>query len=197
MNFEDLETWWKADIGEDGHSQPADLKMRAVSTAREADLTASVFEIGMSVIFGFAGIVALFDAVHDAEPWHSYPPALITLGIVLFILHRRHVRRRAFDFSKSLTGIIDDGLRSVTSQIFWTRSFLWWFVVPTLVAVGINMAFNFNGRPVWVWLIQPLGVLAFYVALLIEMKTSHLPRRQTLQLLKNEFATDSETPQHE
>jgi len=197
MDFEDLEAWWQADVGEAEHSQPADLKTQAVSTAREAELTASVFEIGMSVIFGFAGIIALFDAIHDAEPWHSYPPALITLGIVLFILHRRNVRRRAFDFSKSLAGIIDDGLRSVASQIFWTKSFLWWFVVPTMVAIGINMVFNFDGRPVWVWLIQPLGVLAFYVALLVEMKTSHLPRRQTLLSLKNEFATDSETPRRD
>jgi hypothetical protein len=187
MNFEDLEACWNADPNDDGHSQPADLKEHAVSTAAEAELTASVFEIGLSVIFGVTGIVTLFDAIHDVEPWHSYPPAFITLGIALYILIGRRVRRQQVDFSTSLTAMIDDGLRAVAFQIHRTKTFLWWFVIPTMVAVGINMLFNFGGRPLWVWLIQPLGVLAFYVALLVEMKTSHIPRQRNLELLKRQF----------
>jgi hypothetical protein len=192
MNFEDLEACWKADPNDDRHSRPADLKEHAVSTAAAAELTASVFEIALSVIFGFTGIVTLYDAIHDAEPWHSYPPALITLGIALFILIGRRVRRHQVDFSTSLTGMIDDGLRTVAFQIHRTKTFLWWFVIPTVVAVGINMLFNFGGRPLWVWLIQPLGVLAFYVAMLVEMKTSHIPRQRTLELLKSQFTGDAD-----
>jgi hypothetical protein len=192
MNFDDLEAWWNREQGDHKHSQPADLKEHAVATAAQSELTASVFEIALTAIFGFTGIVTLFDAIRDAEPWHSYPPALITLGIALFILTGRRVRRRQLDFSTSLTAIIDDGLRAVASQIHRTRTFLWWFVVPTMVAVGINMLFNFGGRPFWVWLIQPLGILAFYVALLVEMKTSHIPRQRTLELLKSQFAGDAD-----
>ena len=192
MNIEDLENWWNADQGDDRHSKPADLKKHAVTTAAQAELTASVFEIAMTLIFGLTGIVTLFDAIHDGEPWHSYPPAVITLGIALFILTGRSVRRRQLNFSTSLTAVIDDGLRTVSSQIHRTRTFLWWFVIPTMVAVGINMLFNFGGRPLWVWLIQPLGVLAFYVALLVELKTSHIPQQRTLEMLKSQFSGDAD-----
>jgi hypothetical protein len=188
MNIEDLEKLWNADQGDDEHSKPGDLKEHAVATTAEAERTASVFEIGLTTIFGLTGIISLADAIFDAEPWHSYPPALITLGIAMFILHGRRIRRQQLNFAASLTEVVDDGLHTVSSQIYRTKTFLWWFVVPTMIAVGINMLFNFSGRPLWVWLIQPLAVLAFYVSLLVEMQTSHIPRLRRLELLQRQFA---------
>ncbi|MEM9643645.1 MAG: hypothetical protein AAF989_01515 [Planctomycetota bacterium] len=191
MTFEELEDGWKSDLPKDGHLAPQDLRQRAIETSNNAEFQATVFEFWGIAIFGMVGIITLADAVLDAEPWHSYPPALITLGIAAFIHWSRRRRRGGDDFSGSLADMLENGLRTVDAQIARVNGFLWWYVLPTAVATGINIFFNFHGRPLWVWCLQPLGVFAFWVSMLMQTRASHLPQRKILKSLQSRLGGDS------
>lgn len=191
MTFDDLEECWKNDLP-NGHHRPAtDLRQHAIATASRAEFKATVFELWTMAIFSLLGFITLVDAIRDAQPWHSYLSPLITLGIAAFVYSSRRRRRQQFDFSGSLAELIESRLRAVDTHIIRVKAFLWWFVVPSTLAVGVNVVFNFGDRPLWVWGILPLGVTAFWLAMMIELRASHLPHRETLRSLQTRLARDA------
>jgi len=186
MNFDDLQDAWaeQAPLPLD----PQALERLAGEECRRAELVASTEELGLATIFaGMAAIMAV-DAWRDREGWASWVSAGLTLGIALFVLEGRRRRRRAAEpLGETLLGVVRAGRVHVDHQVARTRAFLLWFVLPSAAAIGVSMATTFSGRPLWVWLIQPIAILVFWVALRVELQRSHLPRRRRLAALEQQL----------
>lgn len=188
MTFDELEKCWKNELRLVEHCEPNQLKQNAIAAANQAELRATVFEMYVTVVFCLLGFFTLADAIRDGEPWYKFPPALITIGVAAFVYSCRRLRKRQPDFSGSLLEIVDGRLRAVDAHIDRVKAFLWWFVVPITAAVGVNLAFNFADRPLWVWALQPLGMLACWAAMMIHLRSSHIPHRKTLRFIKQQLA---------
>lgn len=186
MNFDDLQHAWavQAPLPLDTET----LERRAGRESRRADFVANTEELGLATIFAGMATIMAIDAWRDREGWASWVSAALTLGIALFVLDgRRRRRRAAAGLGKSLLDVVRAGRVHVDHQVARTRAFLLWFVLPSAAAIGLSMATTFSGRPLWVWLIQPLAILLFWVALRVELQRSHLPRRRRLAELEQQL----------
>ena len=190
MTFEELQACWKGELPDDQHRSPAALKQHAITTTRRAELRATIFEFWALAVFGLLGVATLFDAIGRGAPWGTFVPPLVMLGITAFIYTGRKRRLQSADFTGSLADIVQRRLSKAEEHIGRVKSFLWWFVVPVMLAVGIDFAFSFADRPLWQWAILPTGVASVWLAMLMATQASHEPLRATLKSLSEQLSRD-------
>ncbi len=194
MKFEDIENIWNSQfMDESPHPDPVDFdpavaEKRALSEAIAIEQQTTYFEIGISLIFAILGAITFFDAIVDKEPWHSYASALISFGIAVYIyMGRLHRLRDDAAYKDSLLGYLEQGIANSDYQIKRANNFVWWFLLPSLSTYILSMYFTFDGRPLWVWMFQPLAISLFYVAIRYEIYKSYQPRKKFLVSLREQL----------
>ena len=189
MTFDDLQDVWKS-ADHETHSgiDDSNIETRVRQSVQLAEWQATLFEYAFIGIFGLLALITCIDAIIDREPIHSYISSAISLGISLYVFigRRKRLSERA-DFGDSMIDFLSQGIASANYQIARVRNFLCWFVVPSMLAAGINMYYTFHGRPLWVWIIQPLALLMAYVAMRTAMHKTYLPKRRELEGLQQQF----------
>ena len=195
MTFDDLQQTWSNEPVNDLLDAPDELRDKAIAIANDSEWRAMIFEFWAIGVFGVLGLCMMADAIRTHKPWHAYPAPLITVAISAFVFFSRRIRRQHFAFTGCLREIVEKRLTSVETQISRVTSFVWWFVVPITLAVGIQFVFADDERPLWTWPIIPLGVLAVWVSMMMEMKASHFRHREGLksvldQLTQDDIGTD-------
>lgn len=186
MNFDEIKRIWDSQgDGAKASLDEAAVEQRVRRHAVFAERLATWTELGLTFIFAVVGLIMLADAVADREPWHSYVTAAVTLCIAIFIYAGRQQRlTQDLGFDRSVLGVVERGIASVDHQIARVRSFFWWFLLPTAVTFAISISHSFDGRPLWVWFVQPLGVLVFWLALQRDLRRVLLPRKRELESLR-------------
>lgn len=161
------------------------VKERVWRSAREAERGARVFEVFMVLLMTVVGLVTLVDAIVDREPLYSYVNSAIMFGIAAYVYagrRRRLARSAAFD--RSLLGHLEKGIADVDYQVTRSRTFAWWFLLPSAVANGLNMLNTFHGRPAWVWVMLPLALLLAWAVVQYGLWRFQLPQQRALQELR-------------
>jgi hypothetical protein len=182
--------WNSQDHSSSPQLDVAAVQERVLQNARTAELEAKLFEYGMIAIFTILGLITLADAIIDREPLYSYVSSLISFGIAGFVLSGRLRRlKQDLGFDQSLLGCLGKAISHVEYQIGRSRTFVWWFVVPSAAATGLSMYYTFHGRPLWVWIIQPLALLLFYVVMQVAVYRQHLPRKKELESIRDQLLT--------
>jgi hypothetical protein len=194
MTFDEFQdAWEQADHVAGVDVDEATIEQRVREQVSSSEWEATVFEFGFMACFGLLGVISLADAIIDREPLHSYASALISLGVAFYVYFGRVDRlSRQSDFAQTMVGYLEQGIGAANYQVSRVQTFLWWFVLPSAVAAGINMYYTFHGRPLWVWIIQPLALLLIYVVMQVSLRTTYLPKKATLESLRSGFLHPAE-----
>ena len=194
MTFDDLQKLWQSlDGGQESAAGTKAFAARVQSNAITTERNASLFEFAFAGIFGAMAVITLADAIIDREPLHSYVTALITAGIAYFVYRGRQQRlRNSGHAPMTMVEHLEQGIASAEFQVRRSKTFLLWFVVPSVTATAISITFEFQGRPFWVWLIQPIALLLAYFAINVTLRNTYLPQLEAMEALRAEFASESE-----
>jgi hypothetical protein len=164
------------------------IESRIRESVQHAEWEATLFEYAFVLIFGMLALVTCIDAIIDREPIYSYFSPAISFGIALYVYFgRQHRLSEQANFGDSMIDFIGQGIASTDYQIARVKNFLWWFVVPSMLAAAVNMYYTFQGRPLWVWIIQPVGLLVAYVVMQVAMRNAYLPKKRELEGLRDRF----------
>ena len=195
MTFDDFQDFWQsADHETNSGVDDTKIATRVRQSVRHAEWEATLFEYAFIGIFGLLALITCIDAIVDREPIHSYYSSAISLGIAFYVYFgRQHRLSEQADFGESMIDFIGQGIASTNYQIARVKNFLWWFVVPSMLASAINMYYTFHGRPLWVWIIQPLALLVAYVAMQRAMRRAYLPKKRELEGLRDRFINPEAT----
>ena len=189
MTFDEFQEFWQsADHEANSGIDDTKIDTRVRQSVQHAEWEATLFEYAFIGIFGLLALITCIDAIVDREPIYSYYSSAISLGIALYVYFgRQHRLSEQADFGESIIDFIGQGIASTNYQIARVKNFLWWFVVPSMLAAAINMYYTFHGRPFWVWIIQPLALLVAYVAMQHALRTTYLPKKRELEGLRDRF----------
>lgn len=143
----------------------------------------TIFEILGISVFTLLGSVMLVDAVRNNKPFPIFTFPLLTLSIAVFFSLNRRNRRRAFRLSGSLKDMLTSRIDVIDTYIRRVMYFLWLFFVPTLVVSLTYAAFSIEVKPLWYWAMAPAAVLAVWLAMMMQLKSSYFPQRQALNAL--------------
>lgn len=193
MTFDDMQKLWQSLDGEqDSAAETKAFSERVQSNAIATERNASLFEFAFAGIFGAMAAITLTDAIVDREPLHSYVTALISAGIAFFVYRGRQQRlRHAGRAHMTVVEHLECGIASAEFQVRRSETFLLWFVVPSAVATAVSITFEFQGRPLWVWLIQPIALLLAYFAINTTLRNTYVPQLEAMEALRVEFASES------
>ena len=190
MTFDEITENWSATLPKDDFPSPMELKERALRAASRAEWKATIFEVWGIAVFALLGGATLIDAIHGGEPVHCYLSPVVTLAIAIYLFAGRRQRKRETSLSGSLTEILDSRIGALDRQINRVNSFLWWCFVPAALAAIFGAVFSIGEKPLWTWAILPLGVAAFWLAMMMAIKDSHVPHRNTLKVLREQLSPE-------
>jgi hypothetical protein len=111
--------------------------------------------------------------------------AAVMLGIGVYVLPGR--RRRLRDVQRlddSLRGRLDRAIANLDALIARDRAFFWWFILPWMLVSIYAAVETFPGRPVWVWLLQPLVWLLAWLVVRAGVSGHYVPKRRELAELR-------------
>jgi hypothetical protein len=187
MEFEEMKRIWD----EQGEGTVPEVDVDAVKErvwrgARDAERGAIVFEVFMIALMGLVGLITGIDAIVDREPLYSYVNSGIMFGIAGYVwLGRRRRLAQNTGFDQSLLGYLEKGISEVAYQVSRSRTFAWWFILPSAVAAALNMVHTFHGRPQWVWFAQPLAFLLAWAVVQHGLRKYQIPQRRALESLRD------------
>lgn len=189
MTFDEFQdVWQSADHTSESGIDDNNIEGRVRHDVQHAEWEATLFEYAFIGSFGLLALITCIDAIIDHEPIHSYYSSAISLGIALYVYFgRQHRLKEQADFGESMVDFIGRAIASTDYQIARVKTFLWWFVIPSVVAAGINMYHTFHGRPIWVWILQPLALLVAYLVMQGVMRKTYLPKKRELEGLRERF----------
>ena len=184
MEFEEMEKIWNAQNNEPMYvfSESA-LQKRIQAKKNKAGRISTINEIGLTLIALATGTTLL---VRNPDSIFSYISAIALLGVALYVLWGRAQRLiRLKKFDQTMLGNIDQAISNVENEVRRSRTFIYWFILPTIIPSLANMMQK-EVEP-WQWLILPAAVLLSLIVVQYGLKKSHLPKKRGLEILREKL----------
>lgn len=189
MNFDDLQKVWDAQNQAPMYilNEPA-LEQIVQQKSRRAARHADINDWGLIAIMIACSIILL---VIDAGNWYTYLSAVSMLGIAAYVGIMRYQRKKYNkNFEHSILGELDQAIANAESEIRRAKSFVWWMLLPVAIPSALNMIQS--GASIWLGLLIA-GMFALgFVVTQWGLKRSLLPRKRSLEALKNKLIENVE-----
>jgi hypothetical protein len=191
MQFEEIKRVWES---QNEAAVPeldvAAMEERVRASIEHEEHRATATELGLVAITGLSGLILAADAALDRGPLTSYATAVLMLGIAVYLyLGRRRRLRETQYFDDSLHGRLDRAIANLDALVARDRRFFWWFILPSAIGTLLSMLGTFHGRPLWVWLLQPIAWLLAYGVVQWGLYAHILPKRRRLERLREELVS--------
>lgn len=163
------------------------VKRKINAAARKVN----TFEFGIITITVFLGIFMIVDGIIDNYKWTDFLTSIAAFGITTYIIiHRSRRRRLENRFGQSLIDGLDNAIANIDYLIKQGTTFVWWYLLPFAVVILISMFTN--PKPIWQWgFIAAAFVLAYFLATW-EVRKLHLPKKKSLEALRNTLTQDQD-----
>jgi len=192
MNFEEMKKIWDAQNNKALYAinEPAlfDIVKRKINKVnKEIDHT----EKGL-ILINFIVIATFINKGFDHEnAWYRVMTIVIALLVSIYIYIKRvHRKKQEGSYDRTLLGDLDYAISNIKYHIYLGKTFIWWYMLPFGFGIVLKMYFNFDSKPLWVWL--GMGVM-FVVAYLITQWGAikcHVPKQDALLALKRTLTQD-------
>lgn len=190
MQFEEMKRIWESQDEAAPELDLAAMEERVRSSIKHGELGATASELGLVAINGLTGLILAAAATLDRDPPTSYALAVLMLGVAVYVyLGRLRRLRKTQDFADSLRGRLDHAIANLDALIARDRRFVWWYILPVAIGTVLSMIGTFHGRPLWVWILQPLAWLLAYGVTQWGLHAHYLPRRRKLERLREELVS--------
>lgn len=185
MEFEEMKRIWDMQRDEPLYAiDERTLHDRVIRKNAGIRRMASVSEWSLLFMaFGMA-LAMIVEGVLQNE-LYQLPQGVIFLLVAAYIYYDRKQRLKYDGRSdRTLLGDLEQAIRTIDYHIRRQRRFVWWFLLPAVVAVLVSAPFTWSGKPWWLWLLAlgAFGVSWWVVRL--ELRRTIAPRREDLEALR-------------
>ena len=186
MEFEEMRKIWDTQNNEPIYvlNEQA-LHNRIVSKKNRINWLANINEIGLIVIAIITSSYLIFKNA-GGDNVYAYLPAIALLltGVYVTALRLRR-KNKISQFDQSILGTIDHAISNASYLINFSKTFLWWYILPVAIPVFLNMILK--NTPLWTWLFVLVSFIVSYALVRYELNRCHLPRKQHLDALRKNF----------
>ena len=159
------------------------LQKRIQAKRNKAGRISTINEVGLTLIALATGTTLL---VRNPDSIFSYISAIALLGVAVYVLWGRTQRlNRLKKFDQTMLGNIDQAISNVENEVRRSRTFIYWFILPTIIPSLANMMQK-EVEP-WQWLILPAAVVLSLIVVQYGLKKSHLPKKRGLEILREKI----------
>lgn len=194
MEFEQLKKIWDTQNNRpmyaiDESALHARIRAKQTRATRKRDFA----EYGSLVAIAATCVVLLLR--HNGGIYDTLE-ILIMFLIGVYVAARRIRRiRRGRPSDRSMLGDLEHAIATTRDHIAFSNTFVWWFMAPTVVIVGLGMMENISGKPWWMWaMIAPAFVLGWWI-IRREVVRVHLPRKRAMEALRAELLKEDRPDQ--
>ena len=191
MEFEEMKKIWDSQNKQpmyaiDEKSLHNIVKRKIKAAARKVN----TFEYGMIAITTFVTVFMIVDGILDQD-WTNYVTALAAFGITIYVvIHRGRRRRIENRFGQSLIEGLENAIANIDYLIKQGSSFVWWYILPFAVVSMISMINNPSS--IWRWILITGAFILAYLLANWEVRKMHLPRKKSLEALRNTLTQDQD-----
>jgi len=190
MRFEEMQEIWRAQLSTGAQEVAIDeLLDRVQRRSCYLRWSATAEEFGMVAICLFVGVQQAWEPLTRGTDPHQLVGSILMLGVALYVLWGR-VRRRRVEAGMP-PGVHGELLRSIYRidyHIARSRTFLWWFLLPSALIVTLSFWRAEEAIPVWKWF-AVLGSFPLALAVVqLGVRLGQLPVKRDLEELRNELA---------
>lgn len=185
MEFEEMKKIWDTQNNEPIYAiDEQALHRRVMKKNIGVKRMANINEWGMLIISLMLALFMFIEGTLDNEIY-KFPQGVIFLIVAGYIYWDRKKRLKNEDQSdRTLLGDLEQAIRTINYSIKRQRNFLWWFLMPTAVAILINISFTFKGKSWWVWFIVIAAFVFSYWLVKKELDCKILPKKEDLESLR-------------
>jgi hypothetical protein len=192
MEFEEMKRIWDQQndeplyaINEKAlHRSIKSKKKRAARLTNANDFGLILINIITAIVYSFISIVGETPTIYD---YLIVVALLFANGYVWFGRMRR--KKHEQTFARTMLGDLDHAISSVTYELNRSKNMVWWFVLPSMILIFLNM--SQNDVSVWKW----VGIASAFVlsALLILWDYEHCqkPKKRRLEALRKKLAEEA------
>ena len=191
MEFEEMKKIWDSQNKQpmyaiDEKSLHNIVKRKIKAAARKVN----TFEYGMIAITTFVTVFMIVDGILDQD-WTNYVTALAAFGITIYVvIHRGRRRRIENRFGQSLIEGLENAIANIDYLIKQGSSFVWWYILPFAVVSMISMINNPSS--IWRWILITGAFILAYLLANWEVRKMHLPKKKSLEALRNTLTQDQD-----
>ncbi len=203
MDFKEMKVIW--DSQNDQPLYALDQEALHASVRRRGlciEKCVNIFEIFMIVILMAIAAILVGKRLFDEQTYQPYQIVASAMMLVVAGCAAMHVaigrfRRRRSEqrFESSLMGDLNKAISQVDYQIDRLKSFHWWFILPVALitalnfaAKGVTVAELFDSTRIWIWPLFAASIVVYYLAIHVELRHIHLPRKRNLESLRDKLA---------
>lgn len=187
MELEELQKIWNDQNGETMYAiNETALHNTITRKKKSASRRMSIIELGLMAINSTTGLVLLYGAIIDDEPFWDYSFSVIMLVTILFLLRFRWNRiKKENSFDRTLIGELDHAILNSDSMLQIATVMLKYYILP----VGL---FSFTkmlivGASLEKWLLLGGAYTLAFITVYYQRKRHHIPRKEKLIRLRQKL----------
>ncbi len=185
MDYRDIQLIWD--------KQNAKTLYAFDATAFEAEVIAkseslrrrfSFCELTLASIFGATGLLTISEPLIENKDSFQYLTGSLYLVVALAIGTHWWRRNSLPQFDQSLRQIVDGMIGQIESHIRFLNWSWLWLGLPYVIVVGISFAYQWDGKPAWLWLLSIAGLPLSMWMTLRDIPRVHRPKITELKSLR-------------
>lgn len=191
MEFEEIKKIWDTQNKESLYVINETVLHRSIkSKKKRATHLTNVNDFGIMAIGIITAII--YSLITETPTIYDYLIVTTLFFITGYVwVGRVRRKKREQSYGRTILGDLDHAIASVTYEVNRSKNMVWWFVLPLMILIFLNM--SQNDVSVWKW----VGIAsAFVLATLLirwDYERCQKPKKRRLVALRKKLAEEAET----
>lgn len=184
---------WNLQAGGPANATDLDQLHKRVSR-RSSYLNWSVTaeEFGMTAICLAVATYQAWEPLFRGTDRYQFVGTVLLLGVAGYMMLGRYRRlRRERVFESTVLGELDRAIDRIDYHIWRSRTFQWWFLLPSSVIVLISFSQNYATKSPWSWVVVVLSFLLAFCVVQLGMLRGHLPIKLELEAVRERLREET------
>jgi hypothetical protein len=193
MEFNEMKSIWNCQKEQPISAFNADALHRQVKNkATRVEKGMTFNELGMIGITLSTAFTLAREPLFEQSDYHKLFGAVVMIGVGvwMYIQRKRRLARRAH-FEANMLGDLDRAMSEAEDHLRLARTFQWWFMLPALVIMLVNLTLR-EEPPTTGKLLILVGGFALATAVVrFSIYGYHLPTKRNLESLRDSLSNES------
>lgn len=189
MEFDEMKKIWDEQTKQTMYAIDEDaLHRRIKAKGNRAERTTKMNEFGLMAIAVITASILLF--IKSTNTYNILAAVgMLFMGVYVLIGRIRRLKKdRQFD--RDMLGELDRAISNVQNEVFRTRTFIWWMILPAAVPTIVRILQK-EASLESILLIVGASILGFLVTRW-DLNRCQIPRKRELEVLREKLVTETE-----
>jgi len=162
---------------------------RIIESSLRARRRVNCLELLIMAAFAGLALVMVVEGIYDDELYQLPEAGVLLIAGSYIYRGRLHRLRHEAPSDRSLLGDLEQALHTVDYEIKRQRGSILWCVAPLAIIMLIHMAFTYDGKPWWLWVVS-FGALIAAGRSIERHQNKSQPKREELVSLRRKLTEE-------